>query len=394
MACGMRVRLVAGLLLVALGGCTGGGAPPGRPAASTSPGHDAGRSLVVSASTPFAAEDVDFRVVGRTPSVIGGRMVFYRGTASDGTQVLVRSDEGPPASRSAPDPRGSALIVRDPDTGRTRTIARPGSRARWAQVADVVVVGNRIVWTDTPSRSLYELPWRMHLHDLGTGVTRELASSDDFGIENPPLPGLKGLVPHVTAGHAYFAAVDEVRESDPEGYGRASIYRVPLAGGDPELVAKGANEVYGDADPARVQVRFGGDRIVQWDPGREVDGEVRGTSLRAPEEAFAHDGTRVTADHSAGLRVESLHHGRFAVRLPDGARGYYLNATERWVSFTVDLRGEQKGYLLDLQRGRLLRLRGAWNASTVRSHGNLTDVPLDWQDEMPRSFPVIGLLPE
>lgn len=332
--------------------------------------------------------------MAQIPAVIDGRMAFYTGTAADGTQVLVKSDTGPPSSGSAPDPRGNSLILRDPDSGETKTISQHGTPERWLQIADVIVAGNHIVWTDTPSRSLYELPWAMYTYDISTGRKKLLASSDDFGIENPPLPGLKGVIPHVAEGYAYFPAVDEVRKSDPEGYGRASIYRVPLTGGDPELVAKGANEVYGDADPSTIQVRFGGDRIVRWDPSKGRDGEIGETSLTAQEEAFANDGTRVTADSAAGVQVDSQEHGRFTVTLPKGTRAYYLNATDRWASFTVDRNSEQKGYLLDMERGRLTRLKGVWNASTVRLHGNLLNVPLDWEADLPESFPLIALLPE
>lgn len=388
------LSLATGLMLAVLGGCTDAGGSAEEPPASVPSKVEIDRHLEVSGTTPFAKEGKDFRIVGGTPAVIEGRMAFYRGTASDGTEVLVRSDTAPPSAESSPDPRGNALILRNPDTGSVKTIAQPGTPDRWLQIVDVVVAGDQVVWTDTPSRSLYELPWAMHTYDIATGKSIQLASSDDFGIENPPLPGLKGVVPHVAEGYAYFPAVDEVNKSDPEGYGHASIYRVPLQGGDPELVAKGANEVYGDADPSKIQVRFSGERIVQWDPAKGPDGEVRGTSVPAPEEAFANDGTLVTADSSAGVQVDSPKHGRFSVKLPKGARGYYLNATDRWASFTVDRNSEQQGYLLDLQRGRLMRLKGVWNASTVRSHGNLIDVPLDWEAELPKSFPLIALLPE
>ncbi len=388
------LALAMGLLLAALGGCTDAGGSPEEPSASVSSKAEIDRRLEVSGATPVAKEGRDFRVVGETPAVIDGRMAFYRGTAADGTEVLVKSDTGPPSSGTEPDPRGNALILRDPDDGSVETISQPGTRERWIQVVDVIVAGNQVVWTDTPSRSLYELPWRMFAYDIATGKKKQLASSDDFGIENPPLPGLKGIVPHVAEDYVYFPAVDEVKKSDPEGYGRASIYRVPFEGGDPELVAKGANEVYGDADPSKIQVRFGGDRIVQWDPAQGPDGEVRETSTPAPEEAFANDGTRVTADSSAGVQVDSPKHGRFTVKLPNGARAYYLNATDRWVSFTVDRNSEQKGYLLDMKMGKLTRLEGVWNASTVRSHGNLLDVPLDWEADLPESFPLISLLPD
>jgi hypothetical protein len=388
------LSLATGLLLAVLGGCTDAGGSSGEPSASVSSKAEIDRRLEVSGATPFAKEGTDFRVVGETPAVIDGRMAFYRGTASNGTEVLVKSDIGPPSTGSTPDPRGNALILRDPDTGSIKTVSQPGTRDRWLQIVDVIVAGDQVVWTDTPSRSLYELPWAMHTYDIATGKSKQLASSDDFGIENPPLPGLKGVVPHVTEGYAYFPAVDEVKKSDPEGYGRALIYRVPLKGGDLELVAKGANEVYGDGDPSKIQVRFSGERIVQWNPAKGPDGEVRGTSVPAPEEAFANDGTLVTADSSAGVQVDSVKNGRFTVKLPKGARGYYLNATDRWVSFTVDRNSEQKGYLLDMQRGKLTMLKGVWNASTVRSHGNLIDVPLDWEAELPKSFPLIALLPE
>jgi len=390
---GARLTAVlAGILLATTAGCTDETGSDEDPATT---GSGERKVLTADAETPWAKEGRDYRVIDRIPSVIDDRMVNYQGTASDGTQVLSRSDLGPDLDQAKADPRGSAVMVRDPATGDAEVVAQHGTTDQWLQDTGITVAGTKAVWIDTPSTSLYEEPWELYVYDTSTGTETHLASHEYFGIENPPMPNLNGVVPHVTDDFVYFPAVDEVRKSDPAGYGRASIYRAPIdGGGDPELIAKGGVGVFGDADPGRLQVRFE-DRIVQWDPARGADGEVAGSSLPAPHGSFANEGVRVAYDRDAAwITIESDRHGEFAIDLDSDTNAGYLNATSRWVSFTVDTEGEQQGFLLDLERGRLMRLEGVVNSSTTRLRGNRYDLTPDWEETPPKTFPLIALLPE
>lgn len=312
------------------------------------------------------------------------------GLASDGTQIMVMNSIASDPSEPE-DPRGMALMTRDPATGKTEEIARHGTAERWLQLPGVTVSGDKVVWIETPSTSLYELPWELYTYDLRTRKEEHLASSDFFGIENPPQPWLEGIVPIIEGRFAYFPAVDEVRESDPDGFGRASVYRVPLMGGDPELVAKGAIEVFSDVD-GMLQMRFP-KRISQWDPSKGSDGEVPGTSIPAAHGSFANEGVRVTFNQGDGVRIQKADQSEVAIDVGDESAIGYLNATSRWVSFTVDAGGKQQGYIYDLERDKLMKLKGVINSSSTRLSGNVNDLGITWRKQPPELKPLIELLP-
>lgn len=174
------------------------------------------------------------------------------------------------------------------------------------------------------------------------------------------------------------------------GSGQTSLYQVPIdASAPPKEIVRGATDVFEAADDL-LEVAFER-RIVRWDPAQGEDGEIAGTEVRA-DEAFSNgEGVRVTHDESTGqIEVDSPKHGRFTIEVGDHGSAY-LNATDRWVAFTVAL-DDQYSFVLDMERGELRRMKGQSNASPVASTG-ATYVLTTQGDVAPKTHAVIELLP-
>src|SRR5690606_9627557 len=116
----------------------------------------------------------------------------------------------------------------------------------------------------------------LYVHDVSTGAERRLVRSTALAT---------GATPLVHDEHVYFVGVDgDDLDAVPA---RTSVYRVPADGSsEPELVAQGAIDVFGDDSPMtssndHVLRMVFEDRAVGWDPGRGIDGELPDTELPA-----------------------------------------------------------------------------------------------------------------
>lgn len=338
---------------------------PTRPSSTSAPKV----LTTVDESTPSLKEGRDYSVIASWPQVIGRRFVSYRASRGKNHAIAVLGDEDAVDPSAESDPRGSRLVEVDIRTAEVRSLAIHGTEDRALYMTDVVLSGDTVVWTETDSTVLDLHEWDIYSLDLGSMKERHLASSRDFGVENPPPPSPTYDQQIVVVGDSvYFPAVDSVTKDSIQ----SSIYSVPLTveGSSPKVVARSANQVFADGNELRVMLDG---KLVKWDPVRGVAVEAD-KALDAGCGAFFGEGVAVlcrgkksnlfilTEDGAeTGLDVSA-----FDFEGEPAVTGY-LYANARWVGFTVN--GSQ-GYIFDLARKAVFKLDGVSNSPeyTVVDH--------------------------
>jgi len=383
-----RLVLGAAAVLVAAGLAARVGEPEPEP-----------RELTLSAGAPSAVEGEDFVVSGYVLGRLDGRWATFRGWAGDGTEVYTREarvwdygidvPQGGRVRQAQPqrepgdrDPRQVALVARESPTSEPRVLSDHARQDPGIEYRQVQVAGDHVVWVE----GRQERYGALFAYDLSTGTETLLLDGD--GADGRPWPSAYAR-PVVRDGLVHFVGYRP--GTPPENSNDTSVYEVPLTGGEPREVVPGARDVY-PAPDGRLDV-VEGTRLVRWDPERGGDGEVEGSSLPAARAVATASGVRVALDEAGGvIRIDSPRYGRTDLRL-DGRIPADLNASDRWVAFTVPEWG--RAVLLDLDTGTLRRLDDAKYASTVPTAGGyvytatgLTAVPI-----APESHRVIDLLP-
>ena len=382
----MRVAAAA-LTLVALGGCNDA-RPPVGPTASA----DAPIALVIDDETPSMVKDEDYRETLHVPARRDGWGLGYEGRRGS-TLVLGQTDESADGSGDQKEPRGEHLVLFD--TAKRTFVDLPyhGTADAPSYLANVALSSHHVVWTEHADTHVLSSTWEMYSYDLDSGEGRKIASHASFGIEHPPTTTADGTWPVVLDDWVYFATVDKVGKAPEDLHG--SVYRVPLDGGaKPERIVPGAFDVRRFGDHLMVQIKG---EVLQWDPAKGESGEIKGTRQNSSCGFRTNQGTTILCPRKGDaslLQVTSPEHGSFTIDIGDRSGPAYLNVTSRWASFCAD----EEGYVLDLERGRLMKMEGSQGAGWNDFEGNELDYknfslgpdPIHYEQA---TFPLIELIP-
>lgn len=378
-------RLAASFLVasVVLAACTTGGDSPEPPGPTV---------LTVDDSVPTLAVGEDYRVVVRVLGELDGRAASIAGWTRDGTEVYTREAHSADGDPKDDDPHAVALVTRDPVSGRTTVLSdrarRQGPIARdripgnAMRIGSVAVIKDLVVWVEASNPTHGSL----YGHDVSTGTERRLVRSSALAT---------GATPVVHDEHVYFVGVDgDDLDALPA---RTSVYRVPADGSaEPELVAQGAIDVFGDESPMMssnddvLRMVFE-DRVVGWDPERGTDGELPDTELAADCGAHGGDGVTIACHGSPPELTIDTDDVQYVVEGVDGTLGN-LHATALWAAFTVDEGGRATQYVFDVRREELRRVPSTRVLRGLRTRSSFLGVL--GQGKPAATVPVIELLRE
>lgn len=332
-------------------------------------------------SVPSMSEGRDYRVTAEIPEVVDDSIAVYFGAVGEDLLMSVGST-APSGDPALDDPRGDSLVIVNHAGEVVKVIAQHGTSSKPAYIVDALVSEDFLVWVETPQANYEAMPWKMYSYNLKSGDEEKIASYEDFGIEYPPWTSEKGLRPQVIGQSVYFVAVDHLDAK--RGIRDRSVYQVPIRGGtDPELVVPAAGEVYSYKETV-LDVEIG-KSLYTWDPLAGTKGKVPGSKLDASCGSFSNEDVRVSCSDGV-LIIDSSTYGDFKIETGGEDVGY-LNATNRWVSFsTLD-----QAYVLDLRRGRLMKMPGSSNSGIGRFAGD--ELMYVKQDGAGGTSPLISLLP-
>jgi len=349
-------------------------------------------ALVVDDETPSMAKGQDYRETVQIPARRGEWGLVYHGRSGD-TLVLGQLGESADGTGRKKDPRGEHLVLFDLATKTYEDLRHHGTSEAPSYLATSAVSGRHVVWVEHSETDLYHFTWEMYSYDLDSGKEHKIASHASFGIERPPPTTPDGTWPVVLGEWVYFAALDKLGKGPRDSHG--SVYRVPLAGGsEPERIVPGAYDVRRFGDHLMVQIK--GD-VLQWDPAKGETGEIKGTRQNSSCGFRANQETTILCPRKGDaslLQVTSPEHGSFTVDIGDRGGPAYLNVTSRWATFCAD----EEGYVLDLERGRLMKMEGSQGAGWTDFDGDeliyvnyaLGDNPTRYEQ---KTMPLIELLP-
>jgi len=387
----VRAALVAALTGLMIVGCTT--SHESSPSSKTRPTTTLFPvALVIDDGTPSAVKGQDYRETIQVPTQRDGWGLAFGGRRGD-TLVLAQTDESADGSGEKKDPRGEHMVLFDMTQHTFVDLPYHGTVGAPSYLAATAVAGRRVLWTERSETDLYHFTWEMYSYDLDSGEERKIASHAMFGIEHPPPTTFDGVWPVVLGDWVYFAAVDKMGKEPKDAHG--SVYRVPLDGdADPERIVPGAYDVRRFGDHLMVQIK--GD-VLQWDPAKGESGEIKGTRQSSSCGFRTNQETTILCPRKGDasvLEVTSPEYGSFTVDIGDRSGPGYLNVTRRWASFSAD----EEGYVLDLKRGRLMKLDGAQDAGwTDFEDGELMyqnfalgDDPMVYEQ---KTMPLIELLP-
>lgn len=321
-------------------------------------------------SVPTMVEGTDYRVVDEVPSRIDGGNTAYYDIGDD--QAL--------AVRFAPDSSGTdRMVTVDLSSGRTTSLFTAGQRGK-PSMPEVTRGDGFVVWLQTDATTYDSLNWDLYSYETATKTRRRIASSADLGIDDPPWPSFSSIRPRVVGDQVYWAAVEQLTSGTP----RTAVYRAPLDGSEPmSKVIDDATDVYPDGDDLWFQ-RDG--RMLAWDVSAAAEKTVDTAPVEEPCGGFFHEGTLVQLECAGrgSLVITEASGRRTTLQALD--RPGYLNATSRWVGYST---GGQ-AYVYDLERRRLMRLKGSQGTSAEDFSGNR----MLYARPDAATYPYIALLPE
>lgn len=121
--------------------------------------------------------------------------------AQDGVLVLAYSKQGADQDY---------LALLDVKTSNLTRVPRPDAAPSTTGIADLAVSRRWLVWAETTTHDLFNLPWHLYSYDRRSGRTQRLASSTSkFG--NPPPTPTDGLHLALHSKYVYFTAIAAVR---------------------------------------------------------------------------------------------------------------------------------------------------------------------------------------
>jgi hypothetical protein len=363
--------------------CSGGSEP--------TPAEQAPENTVVTVgpakTVPVMVEGKDFRVVRNMPAQIGGGTMTYYDVRDDGSALAVQY----PADKNQRDsgaPSPDRLFTVDLDNGTKTSLPARDPDGELTDITEVSRSNDYLVWLQSAPDSYDSLTWDLYSYELPTKTKRRIASSSELGIDDPPWPSFESIRPQIVGDDVYWAAVEAVKGDAAT----TAIYRAPLDGAEPMTkVIDDATDVYADGDDLWFK-RDG--RMTAWDVSAGAEKKADTAPVDEPCGGYFHEGTLVQVDCSGtgSLVITQTSGRRTTLRHVDGPG--YLNATSRWVGYSVDGRA----YVYDLKRQRLMRLEGSQGYSAqsfsgntmfyIRQHAGTSDDPYE------PTIPYIALLPE
>ncbi|MBD8607536.1 hypothetical protein IFT73_11765 [Aeromicrobium sp. CFBP 8757] len=376
--------LLAVVTALVAAACTAGSEAPSprrRPTATV---------VTVGAGTtvPAMVEGTDYRVVRDVPAEIGGETMTYYAVRDDGSSAVAVRYPSDKDQQTAGAPSPDRLLTVDLETGGTKALFTRDDDSELTDITEVSRGNGYLVWLQSAPDSYSSLTWDLYSYDLATKTERRIASSAELGIDDPPWPSFESIRPQIVGDDVYWAAVEAVKGNTPA----TAIYRAPLDGADPMTkVIDDATDVYADGGDLWFQ-RDG--QMLAWDASEGAEKKAGTAAVHQPCGGYFHEGTLVQIDcgGKGSLVVTEKSGRRTTLRDVDGPG--YLNATSRWVGYSID----GQAYVYDLSRQRLMRMKGAQGYSAqdfsgnrmfyIQQHSGTADDPHD------ATYPYIALLPE
>lgn len=336
-------------------GCSG----PAPGGSTSDPGQPQIVGPVAVAEAPELKERKDYDVVSDLPAKMNGRVAIWRGMVSPSEAFADLSTQS-----ATVDMTPTPIVLLNIHSRRVKKIAElPGE----TQLVGMDFSKDYIVWTDTTSFDAYSQPWTLRSYDRRTGKVRVLASSDELGVDHPPLLPPYGVVPRLTAGQVYLLAAASNRLPLT-----AHAYRVSLSGrGHLKRVAPDVQGIFPQGKRLLL-IRDGEffSRSARSEPERPVDPRRRGSERCA---GTASVGVVVECDTYKGKPRLTILQARKVVEIrfpqPDpNSMNYgvgYLNCSASWVTFSFN----DHAYVYNLRNGKLGTLKGAQYTAANPSWG-------------------------
>ena len=337
---------------------------------------------------PFMAEGKDYRVVRDVPAEIGGRTMTYYAVRDDGASALAVQYPSDDDQQEAGAPAPNRLLTVDLQTGERTALPTQDADSDLTDITEVSRGNGYLVWLQSEPDSYNSLTWDLYSYETATKTKRRIAASSELGVKDPPWPSFESIRPQIVGDDVYWAAVEAVKGDTPT----TAVYRAPLDGSEPmSKVIGGATDVYADGHDLWFQ-RDG--RMVAWDVSAGAEKKADTPEVEKPCGGYFHEGTLVQVDCSGkGTLLITEKSGRHTTLRDVDAPGY-LNATSRWVGYSVD----DQAYVYDLKRQRLMRMKDSQGYSAqdfsgnrmfyVQQHSGTSDDPRE------PTYPYIALLPE
>jgi hypothetical protein len=363
--------------------CTGGSDP--------APADHTPEAVVVTAgpakAVPFMVEGKDYHVVTKAPAEIDGATMTYYAVRGDRTALGVQY----PSTENQQDagaPSPDRLFTVDLETGETKALPTRDADRSLTDITEASRGDGYLVWLQSAPDSYNSLTWDLFSYETATKTKRRIASSSELGIKDPPWPSFESIRPQIVGDHVYWAAVESVTGTTA----KTAIYEAPLDGAESMTkVIDDATDVYADGDDLWFQRQ---NRMVAWDVSAGAEKKADTAKIEKPCGGYFHEGTLVQVDCAGkGSLVITEKSGR-RTTVRDVEDPGYLNATSRWVGYSVD----DQAYVYDLKRQRLMRLKGSQGYSAtdfsgnrmfyIQQHAGTSDDPYE------PTYPYIALLPE
>lgn len=354
------------LLALVLASCAGS-AKHKPTTAPTEPGRVIEADKVSSA--PILVEGKDYLVVADPPLTVEGRTATYLGLLSP-TLAFGKTSVAPANVQDPDSFVGDSVIVTDLKTKKSTFITRDTDRKEPTYVTGMDFSDKYVTWSETTSQSVTSEPWEIYSLERSNGKVRQIASSGEVGVVDPPWLPPDGVVPKIYEGDVYLIAADS--NNLPA---TASAYKVPLDGS--KKLSKVLGNVQGIFTYANGVTFIRDGQFFRWSPNNKGESKVDAknrSSAACP--GISGGGVIVECDQSAtGVPRLTVIEGDGKISeidfpKPDQkSNNYgvgYLGATADWVTFTFD----DDAYAFNLKNGRLGRFKGSESIVAGPSWGN------------------------
>ncbi|WP_332643003.1 hypothetical protein [Aeromicrobium sp.] len=380
------MRRIVLLAIFATAACSSSG--------SSDPEDEQVRNVTVTfssdAKVPALVEGKDYRVVTEYPYTIDGKTARHYGLLKSGVSYAKLSppaSEMPTPEHPVPAIPSDTLVSFDLKTGNVTLIAAHGTDTKPAFIVDATRNDDFIVWVETSDSTYESMRWEIFSHELKTGKTRKIGSSEELGVENPPIPTRRGIRPELVGKSIYVVAVSAFDGSTVASIATA-IYGAPIDG------SAGLTKIVDDADDVFADgknLRFARDgELKKWDLGKNKEVSSSVAPVDDPCGTFYNEGVLVQCDASGEVTITEKNGSQTVIKdLPVPLANF--NATNRWVGFST----ESQSYVYDLKRNRLGKLKGSSEFGIDRFKGARLKYAKQHQDPpFDPTIPLIELLPK